>query len=108
MDSASLGGSAFRNDELEVARDMRAYPTAFAWIDPVIGDWSDLEIVRVRRLARQLGFRLYWPAPSALPLVDQVRYADVDAVIVPSPTHLDVVQLHALMCITDVETACPE
>lgn len=86
---------------------MRAYPTAFAWIDPVIGDWSDLEIARVRKLARQLGLRLYWPDPSALPLVDQVRYADVDAVIVPSPTHLDVVQLHTLMCITDVETACP-
>ncbi len=42
-----------------------------------------------------------------LPLVDQVRDADVDAVIVPSPTHLDTIQLHALMCIVDVETACP-
>ncbi len=42
-----------------------------------------------------------------LPLVDQVRAADVDAVITPSPSHLDVIQLHALMCITDVEMASP-
>ncbi|MBB5918379.1 hypothetical protein BJY24_007291 [Nocardia transvalensis] len=42
-----------------------------------------------------------------LPLVDQVRAADVDAVIAPSPAHLDAMQLHALMCIVDVETSCP-
>ncbi|MBB5918603.1 hypothetical protein BJY24_007515 [Nocardia transvalensis] len=42
-----------------------------------------------------------------LPLTDQVRAADVDAVILPSPIHLDVIQLHALMCIVDIETASP-
>ncbi len=86
---------------------MRADPTAFAWVDISVSAWSELENARIRRLARQLGYRLYWPGPSVLPLVDQVRDADVDAVIVPSPTHLDAIQLHALMCIVDVETACP-
>ncbi|WP_280271104.1 hypothetical protein [Nocardia wallacei] len=66
-----------------------------------------MDDARARRLARQLGYRLYWPEPSVLPLTDQVRAADVDAVIVPSPGHLDAIQLHALMCLVDVETATP-
>ncbi|RDI55459.1 hypothetical protein DFR68_101292 [Nocardia mexicana] len=86
---------------------MRAYPTAFAWVDVAVCPWVELENARIRRLSRQLGYRLYWPGLSVLPLVDQVRTADVDAVIAPSPTHFDVIQLHALMCIADVETACP-
>ncbi|WP_024800492.1 hypothetical protein [Nocardia sp. BMG51109] len=85
---------------------MRSHPTAFAWVDPDDCRWSELDDARIRKLARQLGYRLYWPLPSALPLVDQVRSADVDAVITPSPSHLDAIQLHALMCLVDVETAC--
>ncbi|WP_324194467.1 hypothetical protein [Nocardia blacklockiae] len=69
--------------------------------------WGELEDARIRRLARQLGYALYWPDPSVIPLVDQVRAADVDAVIAPTPCHFDVVQLHALMCVVDVETATP-
>lgn len=86
---------------------MRAHPTAFAWVDPAVGPWSELDNARIRGLARQLGYALYRPGSSVLPLVDQVRAADVDAVITPSPSHLDVIQLHALMCITDVETVWP-
>ncbi|WP_024802133.1 hypothetical protein [Nocardia sp. BMG51109] len=86
---------------------MRAHPTAFAWVDPNTSPWGEWENARIRRLARRLGYALYWPDPSALPLVDQVRAADVDAVIVPSPGHLNAIQLQALMCIVDVETATP-
>ncbi|WP_460700880.1 hypothetical protein [Nocardia thraciensis] len=86
---------------------MRENPTAFAWVDPTISPWGEWENARIRQLARRLGYRLYWPEPSVLPLVDQVRDADVDAVITPSPCHLDVMQLHALMSIVDVETATP-
>ncbi|MBB5914459.1 hypothetical protein BJY24_003326 [Nocardia transvalensis] len=86
---------------------MRAHPTAFAWIDPAIDPWSELEDTRIRALARQLGYRLYRPEPSVLPLVDQVRSADVDAVITPSPIHLDIIQLHTLMHMVDIETAEP-
>ncbi|RDI48238.1 hypothetical protein [Nocardia mexicana] len=86
---------------------MRTHPTAFAWVDLAVSPWSELDNARIRRLARQLGYRLYWPRPSVLPLVDQIRAADVDAVIAPSPTHFDVIQLHALMCVVDVETAEP-
>ncbi|RDI47022.1 hypothetical protein [Nocardia mexicana] len=86
---------------------MRANPTAFAWVDTDVSPWGEWENARVRQLARRLGYALYWPGPSTLPLVDQVRAADVDAVITPSPGHLDAIQLHALMCIVDVETATP-
>ncbi|RDI48543.1 hypothetical protein DFR68_108379 [Nocardia mexicana] len=86
---------------------MRARPTAFAWVDPAGGLWPTWDNAQIRRLARRLGYVLYWPGPSVLPLIDQVRAADVDAVITPSPSHLGVIQLHALMCIVDVETASP-
>ncbi|MBF6172024.1 hypothetical protein [Nocardia blacklockiae] len=86
---------------------MRTHPTAFAWVDPDTSESSELDKPRVRRLARRLGYRLYWPPPSLLPVIDQVRAADVDVVLVPSPGHLDVMQLHALMCFVDVESALP-
>ncbi|MBB5914204.1 hypothetical protein BJY24_003071 [Nocardia transvalensis] len=86
---------------------MRTHPTAFAWVDPFVSPCSELDNARVRALARRLGYHLYWPAPSMLPLLDQVRAADVDAVIAPSTDHFDVMQLSALMCLTDVETAAP-
>ncbi|WP_256672986.1 hypothetical protein [Nocardia cyriacigeorgica] len=38
---------------------------------------------------------------------DQVRAADVDAVINPAPTRLDSLTLHALMELGDVETVWP-
>ncbi|MBF6173635.1 hypothetical protein [Nocardia blacklockiae] len=86
---------------------MRAHPTAFAWVDLAVSPWGEWENARIGRLARRLGYELYLPGPSAIPLVDQVRAADVDAVVTPSPSHLDVIQLHALMCIVDIETLTP-
>ncbi len=64
---------------------MRAEPTALAWIDLAVSPWSELETTRIGRLARQLGYHLYWPGPSILSLVDQVRAADVGAVIARLP-----------------------
>ncbi|MBB5913184.1 hypothetical protein BJY24_002051 [Nocardia transvalensis] len=86
---------------------MRTHPTAFVWVDPAVSRCPELENARVRRLAHRLGYRLYWPRPSVIPIVDQVRTADVDVVITPSVSHLDILQLHALICIIDVETAFP-
>ncbi|ATL68658.1 hypothetical protein [Nocardia terpenica] len=63
---------------------MRAQPTAFGWIDTAVSIAPEWEAAQVRRLA-----------------------ADVDAVITPAPPHLDVIMLHSVMCIADVETACP-
>ncbi|MEV5835766.1 hypothetical protein [Nocardia sp. NPDC052112] len=59
-------------------------------------------------MARRLGYALIWPPDiSLVPLVDQVRAADVDAVIVPSLGYLDPLVLHTLMGITDVESIVP-
>jgi hypothetical protein len=87
---------------------MRIQPTAFAWIDDEISTAPDWDAAQVRRLARHLGYELVWPAEDWLiPLVDQVRAADVDAVITPSVDHLGVMSLNALMHVANVETACP-
>lgn len=42
-----------------------------------------------------------------IPLVDQVRQLDVDAVIVPSLEHLDVLTLNSVMAVAPVESVCP-
>lgn len=87
---------------------MSPRPTALGWIDPVVTGMPEWDAAQVRRLARRLGYALVWPPETTLvPLVDQVRGADVDAVIMPSPLHLDVLMLHAVMCVADVETATP-
>jgi hypothetical protein len=87
---------------------MRAWPTALGWVDPAVTVAPQWDTAQVRRLARHLGYALVWPPDVMLvPLVDQVRSADVDAVITPSPGHLDAIQLHAVMCVADVETATP-
>lgn len=87
---------------------MRYRPTALGWIDPDLSTAWEWDAAQVRRLARQLGYTLIWPPEDwFLPLVDQVRTADVDAVIAPSPKHFDVIMLHAVMTIAQVETACP-
>ncbi|WP_024800631.1 hypothetical protein [Nocardia sp. BMG51109] len=87
---------------------MRYRPTALCWIDPDVSRRPEWDAAQVRRLARQLGYVLLQPADDTLmPLVDQIRAADVDAVIAPAPDHFDVVGLYAVMCIVDVETACP-
>lgn len=87
---------------------MRPLPTALGWIDPVVTGMPEWDAAQVRRLARRLGYALVWPPDITLvPLVDQVRGADVDAVIMPSPLHMDVLMLHAVMCVADVETVAP-
>ncbi|KZM74447.1 hypothetical protein AWN90_25590 [Nocardia terpenica] len=78
------------------------------WIDTAVSIAPEWEAAQVRRLARLLGYVLIWsPEDTSLPLVDQVRAADVDAVITPASAHLDAIMLHSVMCIADVETACP-
>lgn len=63
---------------------MRPRPTALGWIDPVVTGMPEWDAAQVRRLARRLGYALVWPPDITLvPLVDQVRGADVDAVITP-------------------------
>ncbi|MBB5918151.1 hypothetical protein BJY24_007063 [Nocardia transvalensis] len=87
---------------------MRDRPTAFGWIDPAITIAPEWDAAQLRRLARRLGYVLVWPPEmSLIPLVDQVRAADVDVVIAPSPAHLDVIMLHAIMSIAEVETHFP-
>lgn len=87
---------------------MRPRPTALGWIDPVVTGMPEWDAAQVQRLARRLGYALVWPPKITLvPLVDQVRGADVDAVIMPSPLHMDVLTLHAVMCVADVETVTP-
>ncbi|MGY4102611.1 hypothetical protein ACW2Q0_24080 [Nocardia sp. R16R-3T] len=87
---------------------MRSRPTALGWIDPVVAGNPEWGAAQVRRLARRLGYALVWPPQITLvPLLDQVRSADVDAVIMPSPLHLDVLMLNAVMCVADVETVTP-
>ncbi|MBO0881709.1 MAG: hypothetical protein J2P17_15485 [Mycobacterium sp.] len=87
---------------------MRTQPTALGWIDPDISTAWDWDCARLRRFAHRLGYRLVWPPEdSFVLLVDQVRVADVDLVIAPSPNHLDKIALNAVMAVADVETACP-
>ncbi|WP_280271625.1 hypothetical protein [Nocardia wallacei] len=87
---------------------MRHQPTALGWADPAVSSWLEWDATQVRRLARRLGYMLVWPPElSLIPLVDQVRAVDADAVITPAPNHLDAIQLHAVMCVADVETVCP-
>ena len=42
-----------------------------------------------------------------IPLVDQVRAADVDVVVIPGPDHLDALELNGIMSIASVESVRP-
>ncbi|NEW37463.1 hypothetical protein GV792_03710 [Nocardia cyriacigeorgica] len=87
---------------------MRSQPTALGWIDPEITTAPEWDAAQMQRLARRLGFVLEWGREgSCLPLAEQVRAADVDAVIIPAPHHLDPLILDAIMHLCDVETVCP-
>lgn len=87
---------------------MRRQPTALGWIDIGVTEAPDWDRARIRRLARHLGYGLIWaPEVSAIPLVDVVRGADVDALIVPAPQQLDALALNALLSVVDVETVLP-
>lgn len=87
---------------------MRTRPTALAWIDPEVSNAPNWDAAQVKRLARRLGYALVWPVPHpTIPLIDQIRTADVDAIVMPTPAHLDARTLDLVMHLADVETACP-
>lgn len=83
-------------------------PIALGWIDHERNSAPDWHAAQVQRLARKLGYRLVWPADlSVLPLADQVRNTDAEAVILPAPDHIGALELDALMRGADVETVFP-
>ncbi|WP_327145390.1 hypothetical protein [Nocardia sp. NBC_01327] len=87
---------------------MRREPTALGYVNDDVSAAASWDLAQCRRLARRLGYRLIWPSSECvLGLVDQVRSADVDAVIVPSAAHLDEPTLDRLMHSCDVETVSP-
>lgn len=87
---------------------MRREPTALEYINDAVSEAPQWDSATCRRLARRLGYRLIRPGDeSALNLVDRVREADVDAVIVPNAGHMDVLTLDRLMHTVDVEAAAP-
>lgn len=86
---------------------MRRNPTALGVIDPD-SEAYEWQRAQVQRLARHMGYALIWPpVDSVLPLVDQVRQADVDIVIAAALDHLDALTLNAVMGVVNVETVCP-
>ncbi|WP_227979542.1 hypothetical protein [Nocardia spumae] len=87
---------------------MRAHPTALAWIDPELSTAPSWDAAQLKRLARQLGYALVWPVTNrTVPVIDQIRTADVDAVVMPAPAHLDALTLDRVMHLVDIETVCP-
>ncbi|WP_024803702.1 hypothetical protein [Nocardia sp. BMG51109] len=82
-------------------------PTALGWIDTSVSTSPVWDRAQVQRLAKHLGFFVLWEEPSLVPLADHVRDSDVDALIVPSPEHLDPLTLNAVLHVADIETVCP-
>ncbi|MGW5385373.1 hypothetical protein [Nocardia sp. NPDC003963] len=87
---------------------MRNRPTALGYVDLDISTSPAWDRAQVRRLARHLGYLVIWPGvASVLPLFDQVRAAEVDAVVIPGPHHLGPLELNRVMDVADVETVLP-
>ncbi|MGV9408688.1 hypothetical protein ACWDOP_02140 [Nocardia sp. NPDC003693] len=87
---------------------MRREPTALGYVNDDVTAAVGWDEAQCRRLARRLGYQLIWvPGYCVLGLVETVRGADVDAVIVPSSAHLDELTLDRLMHCCDVETVAP-
>ncbi|WP_040837141.1 hypothetical protein [Nocardia brevicatena] len=85
-----------------------SHSIAFGWIDYDISRAPEADRDRIRRLTDQLGYRLVWPCErSVLRVVDQVRNAGADLVILPAPDHLSPLRLNAVLEIADVETVLP-
>jgi hypothetical protein len=86
---------------------MRAQPTAMGYVDPE-ADAHAWQRAQVQRLAKHLGYLVVWPRDNSLiPLADQVRQLDVDCVIIPSPDHLDALELNSVMAVAPVESVTP-
>lgn len=86
---------------------MRFRPTALGWVEPEVSDALMWDRAQVQCLARSLGYVIIWPEPSLIPLADQVRAADVDAVITPSPQHLSPLALNGVLYSAEIETISP-
>ncbi|AHH17552.1 hypothetical protein NONO_c27600 [Nocardia nova SH22a] len=86
---------------------VRWQPTAFGWIDPDASTAPDWDAAQIRRLCRQLGYTLIWADTPTIRLIDRVRDADVDAVVLPTANHLDPLTINNLMHLADVELVCP-
>ncbi len=88
---------------------MRVFPTAVGHVDVErSGRAAQWNRAQIARLARRLGYILIWPSDaSPLPLLDQVRAADVDAVLIPSLQHIDAFTLDQLTSCCDVECVSP-
>ncbi|MEU4313729.1 hypothetical protein [Nocardia sp. NPDC024068] len=87
---------------------MRCRPTALGYVDLDVSTSVVWERAQIQRLGRHLGYLMIWPDPvSVLPLFDQVRAADVDAVVIPGPHHLGPLELNRVMDVADVETVLP-
>ncbi|MGI5216767.1 hypothetical protein [Nocardia sp. CA-290969] len=85
-----------------------SHSIAFGWIDYDISRAPESDRDRIRRLADQLGYRLVWPCErSVLRVVDQVRNAEADLLILPAPGHLSPLELNEVLDIADVETVLP-
>lgn len=82
--------------------------SAFGWINFEVSTAPDWDAAQVQRLARRLGYRVVWPCSlSVLPVVDQVRNAEAEVVILPAPQHLGPLELNSVMEIADVEVVLP-
>lgn len=85
-----------------------SHAIAFGWIAYDISRTPGSDRDRIRRLAGQLGYRLVWPCErSVLRVVDQVRNAEADLLILPAPGHLSPFELNEVLHIADVETVLP-
>lgn len=86
---------------------MRWRPTALGWVDPDLTTAHEWDSAQVVRLCRKLGYALIWEGDATVGLIDRVRAADVDAVAIPTPQHLDPLTINNLMHLVDVEIATP-
>ncbi|MCU1641607.1 MAG: hypothetical protein JWN03_1882 [Nocardia sp.] len=96
---------------------MRATPTAVGYLRrDVSGIRQDWDETKIRSRAKRLGYDLakiivFGPGTDARMqrLIDAVRDADVDAVIVPSAAHFDGAEIPVpLVKVVDVITVDPE
>ncbi|WP_309240966.1 hypothetical protein [Nocardia sp. BSTN01] len=76
-------------------------------MDPDISPAHEWDSAQVTRLCRRLGYSLLWDHNPTVRLIDRVRTADVDAVVIPTPEHLDPLAINNLMHLVDVEIVTP-
>lgn len=87
---------------------MRERPTALCWYDVGLTAAPAVRCAEMLCLADDLGFDVEMgPHTSTIPFPEVVREADVDVLIVPSPSHLDARTLEAVRRVCDVETVSP-